>query len=123
MNEEYSSTRMVAGLQILSSGFSGLHSVKFITLQYGEIPYVGGPLGPVKVKEACHTRNYLISLRYCINGLHLTTYLGFKFSTNIADSNTRHDNEQAQREALFIADSVQRLVRRSSSVICLSLLR
>ena len=47
---------MVAGLQILSSNFLAYQSVKFITLQCGEIPYVGGPLGPVKVKEALYIK-------------------------------------------------------------------
>jgi hypothetical protein len=45
-------------------------------------------LGPVKVKEACHTRNCLIFLCYCINGLHLATIWDFKLSTNIADNQT-----------------------------------
>ena len=25
-----------------------------MTLQYGETPYLGGPLGSIKVNEACH---------------------------------------------------------------------
>ena len=44
---------MVAGLQILSSCFLAYQSLKFITLPYGEIPYLGGPLGSLRVKETC----------------------------------------------------------------------
>jgi hypothetical protein len=54
LNKRYPAVQIVAGLKILSSGFSSLHRVKFITLQYGEIPYLGGPLGLPKVKGACH---------------------------------------------------------------------
>jgi hypothetical protein len=43
---------MVARLQIVSSGILALQTVKFITLQCGKIAYVGGTLGPLKVKEA-----------------------------------------------------------------------
>jgi len=32
----------------------------------------------------CHTRNCPIFYHYCINGLYLATFLGFKISTNIA---------------------------------------
>jgi hypothetical protein len=45
---------MVAGLQILSSEIVVSQGVKFVTLQQGEIPYIGGPLGLLKVNEACH---------------------------------------------------------------------
>ena len=42
-------------------------------------------LAPIRqCYKSCHTRNCLISLPYCINGLYLTTFLGFKISTNIA---------------------------------------
>ena len=65
--------------------------VKFIPLQNGGILYVEGSSTPIKVNESCQTRNCLIFLPYCTNGLYLTTFLGFKFSTNIADSDT-YDN-------------------------------
>jgi hypothetical protein len=45
---------MVAGLQILSSEIVVSQGVKFVTLQQGEIPYIGGTLGLLKVKEACY---------------------------------------------------------------------
>ena len=48
---------MVAGMQILSSEIVVSQGVKFVTLQQGEIPYIGGPLGLLKVNEACQTRN------------------------------------------------------------------
>ena len=46
--------RMIAGLQILSSGFLPFQSGKFISLQYREMPYFSGPLCPPKVKVARH---------------------------------------------------------------------
>jgi len=36
-------------------------------------------------------------LRYCINGLHLATFWGFKISTNIADNNS-FINGQGQQQ-------------------------
>jgi hypothetical protein len=33
---------------------AAVQNVKFITLQYGEIQYLGSPFGPLKVNEACH---------------------------------------------------------------------
>lgn len=48
---------MISRLQILSSEFWGIfgirQSVKFLTLHHGGMPYVGGTLGLLKVKEAC----------------------------------------------------------------------
>ena len=43
--------------------------------------YVGGVFGLAKEKLSCHTRNCLISLRYCINGLYLAAFLTFQFVT------------------------------------------
>jgi hypothetical protein len=47
---------MLVGLQIGSRGSLVFQIVKFLTLQCGGIPYVGGPLGPVKVKEALYIK-------------------------------------------------------------------
>ena len=44
----------------------------------------------------CHTRNYLISLRYCINGLYLATFWDFIFFTNIAASCTVENREKGR---------------------------
>jgi hypothetical protein len=45
----------IAGLKMLSSGFWDYQTVKFITLHNEEIPYVGGPLGPLKVNESVYS--------------------------------------------------------------------
>jgi len=37
-----------------------------------------------KLALSCHTRNRSIFFRYCIDGLYLATFLGFKLSTNRA---------------------------------------
>ena len=43
-----------ARLKILSSRILAFQTVKFITVRCGEIPYVGGLLGPRKVNVTCH---------------------------------------------------------------------
>jgi len=74
---------MLAVLQIVSSGFLAYQSVKVITLPYGEIPYFGGPLGPLKVKVTCH-KNLKNQLDFIRDENIINTFWTFKKSTKIA---------------------------------------
>jgi len=58
VNEERPTARMVAGLQILSSGFFASKIAKFIRRRCSETPYIGGTLEPLKVKEACQSLHH-----------------------------------------------------------------
>ena len=51
------------------------------------LPFLSTYWGAAIWAKTCdsHHHNLGICLHYCINGLHLATFLGFKFSTNIAD--------------------------------------
>ena len=39
-------------------GFLASQTGKFISLRYGEIQYLVGPLGPLKVKESCQSMHF-----------------------------------------------------------------
>jgi hypothetical protein len=75
---------MLVGLQIGSRGSLVFQIVKFLTLQCGGIPYVGGTLEPLEAKEACHTQNCQVSSKYCINGLYIAAFGTFQISNKIA---------------------------------------
>ena len=73
---------MLAVLQIVPSGFLAYQSVKIITLPYGEIPYFGGPLGPLKVKVTF--KNFKNQLDFIRDENIFNTFWTFKKSTKIA---------------------------------------
>jgi hypothetical protein len=62
------SVKLILGL------FLAHQNVKFVTLPYEAIPYLGGPLGLLKVNEACHGHNLKICLQYCMNVLHIIAF-------------------------------------------------
>ena len=63
-----------ARLKILSSRILAFQTFKFITVRCGEIPYVGGLLGPRKVNVTCHDHNLETSPAYCINAFHIIAF-------------------------------------------------
>jgi len=66
---------MASGVTFLSSGFLPYQSVKFITLKCGEIPYVGGTLGRLKVKEALYIKPGVgQNIKYGIENIYLVCY-------------------------------------------------
>ena len=84
----YDSRKIAQNRTGVKGDFGLSFSSIFQTQDRKEPQHLGGVFGCSKVKQACHTRNCLIFLPYCTNGLYLTTFLGFKFSTNIADNKT-----------------------------------
>ena len=62
-------------MQILSSIFSAHETAKFITLQCGEIPDLGGPLGPLKVNESLYIKLGVGQIiNYAIENIYLVCY-------------------------------------------------
>ena len=62
---------------------------------------IGGGSHHLKVMTSCHTRNFLISLRYCINGLYLAAFWGFKISSKIAVLFNFASSEMEMGRAIF----------------------
>jgi hypothetical protein len=74
---------MVAGLQILSSGFLAYQSVKFITITYGEIQYLGGGFSFPKVSIAPVYSIQCLS-RFLPEMIRITIIFGFSnFPTTV----------------------------------------
>jgi hypothetical protein len=72
---------MLAGLQILSSGFL----VTLFTENYRAIPHLGGLPDSSEVLLTCHVLHYGICPHYCTNENNLNTFWAFSFATTIAD--------------------------------------
>ena len=70
---------MVAGLQILSSGFL----VTLFTENYRAIPHLGGLPDSSEVLLTCQTRNRPFFLK----GLYIAAFWAFQFAATIADLN------------------------------------